>query len=123
VARRRGVTKAFDLRIRFGDAAQSRNNQRCGALFCAMKRGFHELSDDEISDVADELMLPTGVFGAILVAGVMCLALIWHPLGLFDRSANPPAAVAMRPGTEFLSPKPAHPSGRQASQAQNIAPD
>jgi hypothetical protein len=87
-----------------------------------MKRGFHELSDDEKSDVADELMLPTGVFGAILVAGLMCLVLIWHPGGLFERTANPPAA-AMRPGNEFLSSKPTHLSGPQASQAPNVAAD
>jgi hypothetical protein len=88
-----------------------------------MKRRFHDLSDAEVTDVADELMLPTGVFGALLIAGLMCLALIWHPLGLFERAASPPAAVAMRPGIEFLSPKPAHLPSRQASRTQTIAPD
>jgi hypothetical protein len=89
-----------------------------------MKRGFHDLSDNEVSDVADELMLPTGVFGALLIAGLMCLALIWHPLSLFERAASPPAAaVAMRPGIDFLSPKPAHLPGREASRTQTIAPD
>lgn len=88
-----------------------------------MKRGYHDLSDDEVSDVTEELMMPTGVFGAILIAGLMCLALIWHPHGLLDRTAGPPAAVAMRAGTEFLAPKPTHLSARLPSHPLAIAPD
>ena len=89
-----------------------------------MKRGFHDLSDNEVSDVTEELMMPTGVFGALLIAGLMCLALIWNPLGLFEHAASPPpAAVAMRSGTEFLAPKPTHLPDRQASRAQAIARD
>jgi len=88
-----------------------------------MKCGFHDLSDNEVSDVTDELMMPTGVFGAILIAGLMCLALIWHPDGLFDGTASPPAAVAMRAGTGFLAPKPTHLSARLPSHPLAMAPD
>jgi hypothetical protein len=88
-----------------------------------MKRGFHDLSDNEVSDVTEELMMPTGVFGALLIAGLMCLALIWHPLGLFEHAARPPAAAtAMRPSIKFLAPKPTRLSARQASH-HVIAPD
>jgi hypothetical protein len=88
-----------------------------------MKREFHELSDAEKSDVADELMLPTGVFAALLIAGVMCLALIWQPHQLFERAASPQAAVAMRAGGSLLTPKVMRPSGQQATGAQNTARD
>lgn len=47
-----------------------------------MKRSIHELSRYEKRQVADDLMLPTGVFGAALVAGILCAALLWQPPAL-----------------------------------------
>jgi hypothetical protein len=48
----------------------------------AMKRCIHELSDPEKRQAADELMLPTGVFGAMLAAGILCVVLLWQPSAL-----------------------------------------
>lgn len=87
-----------------------------------MKRGIHELSDYERSEVADELMLPTGVFGAVLVAGLLCLGLVWHPQALFERAAAPAARhVAFHAAVPPIRPK-MQLSGRQAS-TQNPAAD
>lgn len=45
--------------------------------------GIHELSDAEKEQVTEELTLQTGVFGAVLAAGVLYLALLWRLSCLF----------------------------------------
>jgi hypothetical protein len=61
-----------------------------------MKRGIHELSEYEKGEVAEDLMLPTGVFAAALLAGVLCLALVWKPHGLFSPAAPTSTSVVSR---------------------------
>lgn len=78
-----------------------------------MKRVIHELSDYDKQDVADDLMLPTGVFGAVLLAGLLCLALIWHPNALFSRGTAP-ASIALRNANPSTEPNTLWISGRQA---------
>ncbi len=46
-------------------------------------RGIHQLSDAEKQEIADELSMQTGVFGAVVVAGVLYLALLWTHSFLF----------------------------------------
>ena len=51
---------------------------RTGALASGPRgRGIHELSDAEKQELTEELTLQTGVFGAVFVAGVLYLALLW----------------------------------------------
>jgi hypothetical protein len=38
-----------------------------------MKRAYHELSGREKREMADELMLPTSLFGVVLMAAVLLL--------------------------------------------------
>jgi hypothetical protein len=40
------------------------------------KRAYHELSGREKREVADELMLPTSLFGVVLMAAVLLLAFL-----------------------------------------------
>jgi len=40
------------------------------------KRAYHELSGREEREVADELMLPTSLFGVVLMAAVLLLAFL-----------------------------------------------
>jgi hypothetical protein len=45
-----------------------------------MKRAYHELSGREKREMADELTLPTSLFGAVLMAAVLLLAFLLGPL-------------------------------------------
>jgi hypothetical protein len=88
-----------------------------------MKRGIHELSEYEKSEVADELMMPTGVFGAALVAGLLCLALVWRPHALFNAAGPTMTSVASRAGSPFDPSEYLRLSGRQTDNAVTTAPD
>jgi len=55
-----------------------------------MKRDYHELSGREKREVAEELMLPTGFFGVVLMAAVLLLAFL---LGPFSTSEPVPSGV------------------------------
>jgi hypothetical protein len=87
-----------------------------------MKRGIHELSDYEKSEVADELMLPTGVFAAALVGGLLCLALVWHPHLPFGSATPPTTHIASRAGSAFEPSEYLRGSGQQPDTAL-ITPD
>jgi hypothetical protein len=50
------------------------------------KRAYHELSGREKREAADELMLPTSLFGVVLMAAVLLLAFLLGPF-----SASEPA--------------------------------
>jgi len=80
-----------------------------------MKRGIPGLSSDE-TQVVDELMLPTGVFGATLVAGVLCLALIWDPHVLFSSRAASRASIALRNAHQLTVAKTMRLSGREPGE-------
>lgn len=61
-----------------------------------MRRNFHEMSEAEKRQTADDLMLPTGVFGALAFAAVIIVALLSAPAGTFDHiSRIVPISIAM----------------------------
>jgi hypothetical protein len=60
------------------------------ARFSAMKRAYHELSGREKREMADELMLPTSLFGVVLMAAILLLAFL---LGPFSTSEPVPSSV------------------------------
>ncbi len=61
----------------------------------AYRRNFHEMSDAEKRQVADELMLPTGAFAAVAFAAVIIVALLWAPAGMLDHiSRIVPVSIA-----------------------------
>lgn len=62
---------------------RSRGSARSWAM---AKRTIGELSGSEKRQVADELMLPTGFFGVVLMAAVLLLAFL---LGPFSSLAEP----------------------------------
>ncbi len=43
------------------------------------KRAYHELSGREKREIANELMLPTSLFGVVLMAAVLLLAFLLGP--------------------------------------------
>jgi hypothetical protein len=89
-----------------------------------MKRGIHELSAYEKQEVTDELMLPTGVFGTVLIAGLLCLALVWRPQVLFGHAAGPVASpMASRSPVPFRSSAAPQLSARQPVHGQTTAND
>ena len=51
----------------------------------AMKRAYHELSGREKREVANELMLPTNLFGVVLMAAVLLLAFLLGPFSTPER--------------------------------------
>jgi len=51
----------------------------------AMKRAYHELSGREKREVANELMLPTNLFGVVLMAAVLLLAFLLGPFSTAER--------------------------------------
>jgi hypothetical protein len=51
----------------------------------AMKRAYHELSGREKREVANELMLPTNLFGVVLMAAVLLLAFLLAPFSTAER--------------------------------------
>jgi hypothetical protein len=61
-----------------------------------MRRSFHEMSESEKRQAADELMMPTGVFAALALAAVIIVALISTPAGMLDQiSRIVPISIAM----------------------------
>ncbi len=61
-----------------------------------MRRNFHEMSDAEKRQAADELMMPTGVFAALALAAVIIVALLSMPSGtLGSISRIIPTSIAM----------------------------
>jgi len=62
------------------------------AFIIAMKRGLHDLSELEKSQVQDRLMIPAGEFIALFAAALLTLGLIFGPPTLAGVARN--AAVA-----------------------------
>ena len=61
-----------------------------------MRRNFHEMSEAERRQAADDLMLPTGVLAALALASVIIVALISAPAGTLDHvSRIMPVSIAM----------------------------
>lgn len=61
-----------------------------------MRRSIYEMSEAEKRQVADDLMLPTGVFAAVALAGVVIVALISVPAGTLDHISHMmPISIAM----------------------------
>ena len=61
-----------------------------------MRRSIHEMSEAEKRQVADDLMLPTGVFAAVALAAVIIVAVISAPAGMLDRISHiMPISIAM----------------------------
>jgi len=61
-----------------------------------MRRSIHDMSEAEKRQVADDLMLPTGVFAAVALAAVILVALISTPAGTLDHiSRIMPISIAM----------------------------
>lgn len=66
------------------------------------KRAYHELSGREKREVADELMLPTSLFGVVLMAAVLLLAFF---LGPFSSSESVPSGVQYNAGATPSPPQ------------------
>lgn len=66
------------------------------------KRPYHELSGREKREVADELMLPTSLFGVVLMAALLLLAFL---LGPFSTSKPVQSAVQYSAKLIALSPE------------------
>jgi hypothetical protein len=65
-------------------------------LLFAMRSDFHEMSEAEKRQAADELMLPTGAFAALALAAVIIVALLSLPSGtLASISRIVPTSIAM----------------------------
>jgi hypothetical protein len=61
-----------------------------------MRRSIHEMSEAEKRQVADDLMLPTGVFASMALAAVIIVALISAPAGTLDHISHMmPISIAM----------------------------
>lgn len=61
-----------------------------------MRRSFHEMSDAEKGQAADELMMPTGVFASLALAAVIIVALLSMPAGTLGHiSRIVPISIAM----------------------------
>ena len=61
-----------------------------------MGRSIHEMSEVEKRQTADDLMLPTGVFGALAFAAVIIVALLSAPAGMLGHiSRIVPISIAM----------------------------
>ena len=61
-----------------------------------MRRSIHEMSEAEKRQVADDLMLPTGVFAAVALAAVIIVALISAPAGSLEHISHiMPISIAM----------------------------
>lgn len=52
------------------------------------KRAYHELSGREKHEVADELMLPTSLFGVVLMAAVLLLAFLLGPFSTSEHAQS-----------------------------------
>lgn len=61
-----------------------------------MRRSFHEMSDAEKRQAADDLMMPTGVFAALALAAIIIVALISAPADTLDHISHiMPISIAM----------------------------
>ncbi|HZR61579.1 MAG TPA: hypothetical protein VFA80_11595 [Xanthobacteraceae bacterium] len=61
-----------------------------------MRRSIHEMSEAEKRQVADDLMLPTGVFASVALAAVIIVALLSIPAGTLGHiSRIIPISIAM----------------------------
>jgi hypothetical protein len=61
-----------------------------------MRHSFHEMSEAEKRQAADELMMPAGVFAALALAAVIIVALLWAPAGTLDHISHlMPISIAM----------------------------
>jgi hypothetical protein len=61
-----------------------------------MRPSFHEMSEAEKRQAADELMMPTGVFAALALAAIIIVALLSMPAStLDDISRIVPISIAM----------------------------
>ena len=61
-----------------------------------MRRSIHEMSEAEKRQVADDLMLPTGVFAAAALAAVIIVVLVSAPAGTLDHISHiMPISIAM----------------------------
>jgi uncharacterized membrane protein len=61
-----------------------------------MRRSIHDMSEAEKRQAADDLMLPTGVFGALAFAAVIIVALLSAPAGTLGRISHiMPIHIAM----------------------------
>jgi hypothetical protein len=61
-----------------------------------MRRSIHEMSEAEKRQVADDLMLPTGVFASVALAAVIIVGLISAPAGTLDHISHMmPISIAM----------------------------
>ena len=61
-----------------------------------MRRSIHDMSEAEKRQVADDLMLPTGVFASVALAAVIIVALLSAPIGTLDRISHMmPISIAM----------------------------
>jgi hypothetical protein len=61
-----------------------------------MRRSFHEMSETEKRQAADDLMMPTGVFATLALAAVIIVALLSMPAGTLDHiSRIVPISIAM----------------------------
>lgn len=65
------------------------------------KRAYHELSGRERREVADELMLPTSLFGVVLMAAVLLLAFLLGPF-----STPEPVPVDVQYNAKIMSSSP-----------------
>jgi hypothetical protein len=66
-----------------------------------VERAYHELSGGEKREVADELMLPTSLFGVVLMAAVLLLVFL---LGPFFTSE--PVPLDIQYNAKIMSPSP-----------------
>lgn len=71
--------------------------QISGLAHCSIAmRNFHEMSEAERRQAADDLMLPTGVFAALALAAIIIVALISAPAGTIDQINHiMPISIAM----------------------------
>lgn len=61
-----------------------------------MRRSIHDMSEAEKRQVADDLMLPTGVFAAVALAAVIIVALVSAPAGTLGQISHMmPISIAM----------------------------
>ncbi len=66
------------------------------AFFLRMRPDFHELTDQEKREAADELMLPTGVFGALVIAALLIVAMLGASALTNETTTSLPISIAAR---------------------------
>jgi hypothetical protein len=83
-----------------------------------MKRPFHEMSDREKQQVAEELMMQPTAFGILVIAAAMVLVVfLWSPIP--DMIASASNATAAQERTASLGDRPANSQLSSAPLASN----